>query len=160
MPDNTNPVATAFTPLPDESAGTGVPLAKIATKQIAITREDIEKFSIPLQLVNENPVLVDLILKTESMKDDERKYWFQLQPIMTEEQIVKLQNILQNERDQLAELDSKYQAEVSKLNDKQAMQLQAEKARKTREEIAEKEKAADVEEKKSEEDILGQLKNL
>jgi hypothetical protein len=160
MPDNTNPAATAFTPLPDESAGAGVPLAKIATKQIAITKENIEKFGIPLQLVNENPVLVDLILKTESMKDDERKYWFQLQPIMTEEQIVKLQNILQNERDQLSELDAKYQAEVGKLNDKQALQFQAEKARQKREEIAKKEKANEGAERKSEEDILGQLKNL
>ena len=111
-----------FTPLPDEQSAqsAGQPLAKIAAQQIAIKKEDIEKFGIAEEFVKQNPALVDLILKTESMKDEERKYWFQLLPIMSNEQIGKLQNILQNERDQLAELDQKYEAEVAKLNETQS----------------------------------------
>lgn len=59
-----------------------------------------------------------LIDKTESMKDEEREYWRQLLPIMTDEQVAKLVHILSNERVQLSDLDDKYNAEVSKLGSK------------------------------------------
>lgn len=162
MSDNTTPITGAgFTPLPDEqSSSQGVPLAKIATTQIKISQADVDRLGIPEELIKDNPVLVDLVLKTESMKDDERKYWFQLLPIMTDEQVQKLQNILQNERDQLAELDAKYETEVSKLNEKHAIQWQADSARKKRVEIETKEKANEQEEQEAEKDILGQLENL
>ena len=149
-----------FTPLPDEknTHSGGASLAKIQTKQIAITRKDIEKFGIAEDFVKKNPALIDLILKTESMKDEERKYWFQLLPIMNEEQIKKLQNILQNEKDQLTELDQKYEAEVAKLNKKQSWSPK--KFIEKRKRIEKKEKAHEKNEKDAEEDILKQLKNL
>lgn len=151
---------SGFTPLPDEknSHSGGIPLAKIQTKQIAIARKDIEKFGIAEEFVKQNPVLVDLILKTESMKDEERKYWFQLLPIMSTEQIKKLQNILQNEKDQLAELDQKYEAEVAKLNEKQSWNPQ--KFIKKRKQIEKNERVHEANEKDVEEDILKQLENL
>ena len=152
---------TGFTPLPDEknSHSGGIPFAKIQTKQIAITRADIEKFGIAEDFVKQSPVLIDLILKTESMKDEERKYWFQLLPIMSEEQIKKLQNILQNEKDQLAELDKKYEAEVAKLNEKQS-NWNPKKFIEKRKRIEKNEKAHEANEKDAEEDILNQLENL
>ena len=161
---------SAFTPLPDEqsnngsgqasSGQTGIPLAKVATKQIKITKEDIEKFDISEDFAKTNPALVDLILKTESMKDEERKYWFQLLPIMTEEQVKKLEDILQNEQSQLAELDAKYESEVSKLNNQPATQWKAEEARKKREEIARREQQHQQKEASKEQDILDQLDNI
>ena len=160
---------SGFAPLPDEahsssseqtnSQSGGIPLAKIQTKQIAISREDLEKFGIEEDFVKKNPALVDLVLKTESMKDEERKYWFQLLPIMNEEQIKKLQNILQNEKDQLAELDQKYESEVTKLNEKQSNWNPQEFVEK-RKQIEENEKANEANEKDTEEDILKQLNDL
>jgi hypothetical protein len=135
------------------------PIAKIAIKQIAITQADIKKFNIPTDFIKDNPALIDLIIKTESMKDEERKYWFQLLPIMTPEQIQKLQNILQNEKDQLDQLDKKYEKEIAKLNNSTA-QLSAEDARKIREQNAKFEREAEKEEAKKEADILNQLDNL
>ncbi|MFH0834404.1 MAG: hypothetical protein V2A63_03375 [Patescibacteria group bacterium] len=156
MTDQTT--TTAFTPLPDESKSGGTPLAQIATKQIAITHADMEKFGISEELAKSNPALVDLILKTESMKDDERKYWFQLLPAMTEEQVAKLQNILQNERDQLDELDKKYANEVERLNTQPKWDPAKFKAK--RKEVEQEEKASEKVEKNKESDILNQLDNL
>ena len=150
---------SAFTPLPDEHAKKGVPLAKIATKQIAITKADLEKFGIEEAVAKKRPALVDLILKTESMKDEERKYWFQLLPVMSEEQIKKLQNILQNERDQLAELDKKYENEISKLN-ASGPTWNPEKFKAKKRAIAEQEKNNETTEKNAEEDILNQIENI
>ncbi|MFH1546474.1 MAG: hypothetical protein ABIE14_03805 [Patescibacteria group bacterium] len=156
---------TSFTPLPDEThlansqSGGGTPFAQTGIKQIAIKRADIEKFDIAEEFVKQNPALIDLILKTESMKDEERKYWFQLLPIMSAEQIKKLQNILQNEKDQLEELDKKYEAEVSKLNENQSS-WSPQKFTEKRKEIAKKEEVSEDAEKNSEEDILNQLSEL
>ncbi len=52
--------------------------------------------------------LVDLIVASESMNDDERKYWIEILPVMTPEQLAKLQDILSREKEQLAAIDAKY----------------------------------------------------
>jgi hypothetical protein len=93
------------------------------------------------------------------MKDEERKYWFQLLPVMSEEQVSKLQNILQNERDQLKELDKKYETEVAKLNTN-GPNWDPEKFKAKREATAQAEKINETKEKDDEADILNQLENL
>lgn len=52
--------------------------------------------------------LINLILQSESMNDEERQYWIDLLPIMTPEQIEQLQRILDNEKTQLATIEEKY----------------------------------------------------
>ena len=54
------------------------------------------------------PDLVQLILASESMNDDERRYWLQLLLVMTPEQVGKLREILVSEREQLTAIDAKY----------------------------------------------------
>jgi hypothetical protein len=150
-----------FTPLPDEqnsNSGGGTPLAQVATATIAIAKADLEKFGIDENFARTNPALVDLILKTESMKDEERKYWFQLLPVMSADQVAKLQNILQNERDQLEELDAKYENEVAKLNSN-APSWDPEKFRQKKIETQKNESAEEIREKDAEADILNQLEN-
>lgn len=157
---------SGFAPLPDESAqqtgsqSTGTPLADTGKRTIAVSKEDLEKFGIAEKFVKENPALVDLILKTESMKDKERKYWFQLLPIMTTEQVQKLQGILQNERDQLATLDAKYETEIKKLNDKHLLEWKEHEAKEKREKLESAEKESETKEKNAEQDILDQLEDL
>ncbi|MCF7836405.1 hypothetical protein K9N08_01310 [Candidatus Gracilibacteria bacterium] len=163
MADNSNNPVAGLTPLPDEknnSQGSGgIPFAQTGVKHIAITHADIEKFGIDEAFVKKNPALVELILKTESMKDEERKYWFQLLPIMSEEQVKKLANILQNERDQLEELDKKYENEVAKLNQTQAS-WNPEKFKNMQKENAAQEQASEMKEEDAAKDILDQLENM
>ncbi|MFA5351987.1 MAG: hypothetical protein WC304_01765 [Candidatus Gracilibacteria bacterium] len=155
MDTNTNPATSNFTPLPEEAKG--IPLANTGVKHIVITKEDIEKFGIPEDFLQSKPALIEMILQTESMKEDEKRYWFQLLPIMSDEQIQKLEGILQNEKDQLEALDAKYANEISNLNDKHLSQWKAEEATKKRKEIEAKEAATESGEDAQAANILNQI---
>ena len=165
MPD-TNPPASTFTPLPHEStaAVTGAQPAAttpvVTQPAIVITPEQIAQLGIPQEWITKDPALLQLVLKSESMKDEERKYWFQLLPVMSDEQVEKLRTILVNERDQLAALDSKYEADVRKLNDKHAGEWKVEEDRKRRQDLEAAERQHAEEEANQTDDILSKIQNL
>ena len=115
---------------------------------------------IPAEVAQKYPNLEALILKTESMTQEERDYWFQILPIMTDEQIQKLLGILVHEEEQLAKLDDQYESELSKLNDKHLLEWKEEEAREQREAREKAEQAAEAEEQAAEADLLGQLDQL
>ena len=73
-------------------------------------------YIIPLLVRETFPDLIKLIYETESMNTEEREYWLQIMPIMTEEQIKKFRDILVNEKQQLDKLDQEYEQEMSKIN--------------------------------------------
>jgi len=104
--------------------------------------------------------LVKLIYETESMNEEEREYWLQIMPIMTEEQITKFRNILVNEKVQLQKLDQEYEQEMSKINKKQNAVIDEEKLKEKMTEIKEKEQKADVAEKAEEAELLKKLEGM
>lgn len=105
------------------------------------------------------PELIKLVIATESMDDNERQYWLDILPSMSDEQIDRLFNILDTERRQLEELDQKYQDEVKKLNDKQLVEWQEMQTKKARAKIAEKE-ASDKQGTTQADDVLNLLDTL
>jgi len=52
------------------------------------------------------------------MDDDERQYWYDIMPSMTDKQIGRLEEILETEKKKLEELEIKYQKEIMSLNKK------------------------------------------
>ena len=64
--------------------------------------------SVPQDIQQRFPDFVALIVGSESMNDEERQYWINILPVMTEEQLENLRQILQNEKDQLAAIDQRY----------------------------------------------------
>lgn len=54
------------------------------------------------------PELLALIIGSQSMNNDERQYWINILPVMTPEQHKTLEEILTNEKNQLAAIDEKY----------------------------------------------------
>ncbi|MBC7504095.1 hypothetical protein H7169_03915 [Candidatus Gracilibacteria bacterium] len=77
--------------------------------------------------------LVELVLGSESIDNNEKQYWFDILPSMTDEQVDRLFNILMTERHQLEELNLKYQEEIKTLNEKHLIEwqsLQSQKAKK------------------------------
>jgi hypothetical protein len=98
-----------------------------------------------------------MILATESMDDDERQYWFDIMPSMTDSQIDRLFNILDTEKKKLEELEVKYQEEIKQLNEKhliewQDFQMKDSKKKIAAEEAKESEDDAD--------DVLKMLNNM
>lgn len=88
-----------------------------------VTRNDFT-FTILDEIQAKYPELVDLVLGSESIDNNEKQYWFDIMPSMTDEQIDRLFNILMTERRQLEELNIKYQEEIKTLNEKHLIQWQ------------------------------------
>ncbi len=102
--------------------------------------------------------LIDLIKGSESMNDEERQYWVNLLPAMTEEQIGNLREILGNEKTQLAAIDEKYGKELEKeSSEKSIATMDEEKKRKKAERASAEE--ADRQKDGTAEDLLKQIES-
>lgn len=67
-------------------------------------------FTIPDAFLEKDPSLIILILNSKSMDTHEDKQsWFSLLPMMNDEQMAKLRDILVREKQKLDEIDAKYE---------------------------------------------------
>ncbi|MBI5151968.1 hypothetical protein HZA39_00375 [Candidatus Peregrinibacteria bacterium] len=117
----------------------------------------VVKYSIPQSVLQKFPDLVGLMLQTESMDEAEREYWYQIMPVMTDEQINKLRNILVNEKEQLTRLDEEYNKDLRNLNDKHIIEWEDFTRKQKRKEVAEAEAKSEVTEKEKEAQLLKEL---
>lgn len=117
-------------------------------------------FTVLDEIQAQYPELIKLILATESMDDNERQYWFDILPSMSDEQIDRLFNILDTERKQLQELDQKYQEEIKKLNDKQLIEWQQIQSKHAKEKIATEESKDKKQSDQQADEVLNMLNNL
>ncbi len=144
----------------------GVPSAK-RTNAILLSEDEEsmqapvqEKYSIPALVKEKFPDLIQLIKETESMNDEERDYWFQILPIMTEEQIKKFRDILVNEKEQLSNLDQDYENELTKLNEKHMIEWKEFESKEKRKTLTAAEKVSQQKEQSEEEALLKRLSQV
>ena len=126
------------------------------------TGKTIADFRVPAKLLENDQPLIDLILRSESMKDEERQYWFNLYEVMNSGQIEKLRDILTRERKKLAEIDAKYGKKPT-IDPVQAAKKAEEMARKRSAEqaaLAQREQANQAQKEQQEADILSELEGL
>lgn len=148
---------TPLPPPPPPSQGTSLTLEDEALMAGQNVAGPPEKFVIPTLVKEKFPDLAQLIRETESMNDEERDYWFQILPIMTEEQIRKFQDILLNEKAQLNRLDKEYESELNRLNEKHMIEWKEFEAKEKRKVLTEAEQKSREEEKAAEEDLMKRL---
>jgi hypothetical protein len=122
-----------------------------------ITRDDFT-FTILDEIQVKYPELVELVLGSESIDNNEKQYWFDILPSMTDEQIDRLFNILMTERRQLEELNLKYQEEIKTLNEKHLIEWQSLQSQKAKQQVQQAEKTDTS--KNDAIDTLGLLGNL
>jgi hypothetical protein len=73
-------------------------------------RESAQQFVIADQFLQTLPDLIVLVLNSKSMDTKEEKQsWFNLLPLMNQEQITKLRDILTREKQKLEEIEKKYE---------------------------------------------------
>lgn len=143
-----------------QASDDGIVIDKKKTPEQYMTEAEA-KYIVPKLVREKFPDLVKLIYETESMNAEEREYWMQIMPIMTEEQIVKFRDILVNEKEQLSKLDKEYESEVSRINKTQAApKIDEEKLKEKLAQIKKAEKAHDEEEQSKEADLLKQLEGM
>jgi len=119
-----------------------------------------KNFDIPDVVYKDYPGIINLILETESMNDEERQYWFQILPIMTDDQIQKFKEILVNEKEQLSKLDQEYETELKSLNDKHMIEWKEFETKEKRRKLQEAEAAEEEKEAAKQEELLKQLEDL
>jgi hypothetical protein len=140
--------------------GTGAKAQSAEKSAEQYLKEAENKYIVPRLVRDKFPDLVKLIYETESMNEEEREYWLQIMPIMTEEQISKFRDILVKEKDELAKLDQEYEQEMAKVNNRQGKEIDEEAMKKRLQGIKAAESSNEAEEKAQEEALLDQLKNL
>ena len=124
---------------------------------MAEVKQNWKTFIISDETIAEYDELVKLILATESMDDDERQYWFDIMPSMTNEQIDRLYSILDTERNKLEKLEEKYQDEIKNLNEKHLIEWQEFQMKDSKKKIKDEE-AKDK--KENADDVLTMLNDL
>ncbi|TSC78926.1 MAG: Tetratricopeptide TPR3 [Candidatus Peregrinibacteria bacterium Gr01-1014_25] len=113
--------------------------------------------TIPEEIKQKFPEILQLILGSESMNTEERQYWINILPIMTPEQLKNLQEILVNEREQLKAIDAKYAKEVGAIGQEQFIQQIGSERRKRREKREQAESSARQDESSRTEDVLKEI---
>ena len=84
------------------------------------------KFTISDDFLEKEPNLVILILKSKSLaKDEEKQSWFNLIPMMNEDQMVKLRNILNREKEKIEEIEAKYEKKKNEIKEKYQVKFNA-----------------------------------
>ena len=124
---------------------------------MAELKQNGKTFTIDDEILAKYDELIKMILATESMDDDERQYWFDIMPSMTDEQVDRLYNILDTERKKLQELELKYQKEIKDLNEKHLIEWQEFQMKNSKKKINEAE-AKDKD--KDADDVLAMLDDL
>ena len=125
---------------------------------MAELKQNWKTFKVADETLAEYKELVDLIIATESMDDDERQYWFDILPSMTNEQVDRLYSILDTEKKKLENLEVKYQDEIKNLNEKHLIEWQEFQMKDSKKKINDEE----TKDKKDDEadDVLDMLNDL
>lgn len=112
---------------------------------------------VPADVMRAFPDLIELLLHSESMNDEERRYWIDILPVMTPDQVVQLKDILTNERDQLTAIDAKYAKELDAAGMGTAMRSMEESRREKKQKLQSQENVTREEEEKKADQILKDL---
>ena len=131
----------------------------MADATVTVTDEK-KALNIPPEVEEKFHDLVEMIKVSSSMDDDERQYWVDVLPIMSEDQIGNLLGILDNEKKQLAAAATDYSSGMEN-NMKTAAVAFNEKVYLEKKRIRQKEEARhEAAEDKYEADLLLELENL
>ncbi len=104
--------------------------------------------------------LLALIKGSESMNNEERQYWINILPIMTQEQLKNLEDILSSEKKQLAAIDEKYTKQGPGTDSGVTAEAIGEKIRSRKQKREEVEREEAKTEAGTEDQLLSQIQSL
>ena len=120
--------------------------------------EKAMRFSRPAEFLETMADLIELVLRSRSMdKDEEKQSWFNLLPLMNEEQIAKLNDILTREKQKLQEIEKKYEQKKVEIKKKYLLKRQNMGYAKKMQNIQEKEASTRESEVEEAESLLDSL---
>jgi hypothetical protein len=133
-------------------------VALIENKLPKELREQAKTFSIPDKFLGEKPEIIVMILESKSMDTNEEKQsWFNLLPIMNDEQYKKLVDILDREKQKLGEIEKKYEEKKQNIEEGVGDKLDYVKYQNKMNQIKQKENEEDKAEDLEAENLLNQI---
>lgn len=130
-------------------------IQKLLPKEL---RTKAGEYQIPEKFLTDMPKLIQLVLESKSMDTKEEKQSrFNLMPMMSPEQIAKLNDILTREKIKLAEIEKKYEEKKNNIKEKYVKRRESMWYTKKMDAIKEKEAAF---EEKDDEEADALLENL
>ncbi len=115
-------------------------------------------YTIADQFIAKKPWLVALVLQSKSIwTQEEKQSWFNLLPLMNDEQIAKLEDILTKERQKLDEIEKKYEEKKIEIKKKYLMKRQHMWYTQKVADIKQQEASQDAQEDKEAEALLDQI---
>lgn len=124
------------------------------------TKDEKSTLVVPADIQEKFGELINLIKESRSMDDGERQYWVDVLPIMSDDQIQNLRDILDNEKKQLAEAASAYSDGMEQNVKNVAVAFDEETFREKKQARLEAEKLHEEEERAKEAAILSEIENL
>lgn len=128
--------------------------------QTIVVKAEEKTLNIPPEVVEKFGELVELIKGSKSMNFDERQYWVDVLPIMSEDQLTNLRGILDNEKKQLEAAAQAYSEGVKKSEEKTASVFDEKVYQEKKKLLNAQEAEHEAAETQSEDDILAELDNL
>jgi len=117
-----------------------------------------KEFTIPERFLKEKTDIVILILKSKSMDTKEEKQsWFNLLPLMTQDQTKKLNDILTREKQKLIDIEKKYEEKKNSIKEKYIKRRQSMGYTKKMDQLKEKEEAFEIKDDKEADKLLEQI---
>lgn len=120
----------------------------------------VQPVTVSDEIRSQFPELIELILGSESMNNEERQYWINILPVMKPSQVENLQNILVNEKRQLEAIDKKYATQIKQAGQSHLLKTMEEERKKRRDERHSKEEEAMQKEEEATQDILQQINEV
>lgn len=103
------------------------------------------------------PKVIGMIEKSQSMNDEERQYWIDVLPIMSQAQIDNLKNILENEKNEIEAAEKEYEDAMQNESGNAMARFDEIKYLEKKRARQEAERLQEMEEKTNEEDLLKEL---
>ena len=124
----------------------------------ADVQEKAKQFTIPIEFLEKMPNLIALVLTSRSMAEKtEKQSRFNLLPLMSDDQITKLSDILLREKEKLEAIEKKYEEKKLEIKKKYLMRRQNMNYIKKMDVIQETEKHSLQQDQQDAEDLLKNL---
>jgi len=123
-------------------------------------QKNIDDLNIPEDTKTQFPELIEMVKISSSMDNKEKQYWIDVLPIMTDDQIDNLREILNNEKKQINEVNTKYNKDVEGAKENALNQFNSEEYKEKKRIRLEAEKLDEEKESETEEDLLSALDDL
>jgi BMFP domain-containing protein YqiC len=117
-----------------------------------------QEYTIPDAFLANSPELIVLILNSKSIDNkDEKQSWFNLLPLMTQEQIDKLRDILVREKQKLEEIEKKYEQKKVDIKAQYTQKREEGGYKKTMIQLQQKEEAHQDKQEQEADSLLAQI---